>query len=212
MPITAINVYDRPTYQTEKVKGWDIVRIFKGSSFFSFDSLNDIQVGDGVNIIETFIDNIQSNYKGTNLIDLSKLENFDSFRITANGNFTDNFTIGWFNFYFNVLDNTNTLISNFESNYGEKLSNISFLGNVRDWYLDIEATFCIDDNGDYRLIVNGNYSVSFDGRNDRRQNVALIPFCGDVTIPSNSPEVYIDIAPWTEGNYGIKQINIDFVE
>lgn len=212
MPLTAINVYDRPTYQTEKVKGWDIVRIFKGSSFFSEDTMNEIVVGDGFNIIEKFTQIQQSNYKGTNLINLSKLENFDSFRITANGNFTDDLTIGWFNFYFNVLDNTNTLISNFQSNYGEKIDSLSFLDKVRDWYLDIEATFCIDDNGDYRLIVNGNYSVSFDSRNDRRQAVALIPFCGAVTIPSNSTEVYIDIAPWTNGNYGIKQINIDFVE
>jgi hypothetical protein len=32
MPSQYIQIYDRPTYQTEKVKGFDRVRMFKGSA------------------------------------------------------------------------------------------------------------------------------------------------------------------------------------
>ena len=213
MPQNLINVYDRHTYQTEKIKGFDIVRIFKASALTSENGGTVFQVDDGENIIQKFAQTQATNFKGTNLIDLTKLENFDSFRITANGTFTDDLLSSYFNFDFNIIENTNSLITNVRSNYGVQLDSLASLNAIRDWYLDIEVTFCIMDNGDYNFIVNGNYSTSVDIDNTSRGNVRLIPFNGSANISNSYTQVYLDIAPYTNGSdYSIKSINIDFVE
>jgi hypothetical protein len=205
-----INVIDRPTYQTQKVKGWDIVRIFKASQLESMPEDSGIfNVAENNNIIDEFISSNASNYKGTNLINVSKLENFDSFRIKMNGVFNDNG--GWFNFKLGVFDTSHSEIQSIISNYNEQLVHHGGAHKWRDWYLDIEMTFFINDNGEYNFVVNGNYSVSKDGRTDRRQSVDLIPFNGLLTFSNSNNEVYIDLQP--NGNtFNIKSINIDFVE
>jgi hypothetical protein len=205
-----INVYDRPTYQTEKVKGWDVVRIFKASQLESLPNDSGIfNVAEGNNIIYEFISVEASNYKGTNLINISKLENFDSFRIKMNGVFNDN--SGWFNFKLGVFDISHSEIQSIISNYNENLLHGGGPHKWRDWYLDIEMTFFINDNGEYNFVVNGNYSVSKDSRTDRRQSVDLIPFNGLLTFSNANNEVFIDLQP--NGNtFNIKSINIDFVE
>jgi hypothetical protein len=207
MPTATINVIDRPTYQTQKVKGWDVVRMFKGSSLIA--SGGDIDVAEGSNIIQNFTQTLASNYKGTNLIDLSKLENFDSFRITANGLFYDE---NWFNFDLKFFDTSYTLIDKIRSNYGQKLGTPNN-GIYLDWYLGIELTFFIDDSGNYNFVVNGNYSISLDSNNDTRSDVRLIPFNGQMNLGTNN-QIYIDLSPHN-GNgssYLIKSVNIDFVE
>jgi hypothetical protein len=209
MPTTTINVIDRPTYQTQKVKGWDVVRIFKASSLNSNISTGDIEVSEGTNIIQTFTQTLQSNYKGTNLIDLTKLENFDSFRITANGLIYDK---DWFNFELKFFDTSYTLIDKIRSNYSATLG-VRNNNIYRDWYLDIELTFFINDSGDYNFVVNGNYSISLDPDNDGRRDVRLIPFNGQMDLGTNN-QIYIDLTPWNGGgsDYIIKSVNIDFVE
>ena len=210
MPTTTINVKDRPTYQTQKVKGWDVVRMFKASGLNSNIDTGYIEVDEDSNIIQTFTQTLASNYKGTNLIDLTKLENFDSFRITANGLFKDQ---NWFNFDLNFLDTSYTLINTIRSNYNDKLSNIPNNGVWFDWYLDIELTFFIDDSGDYNFVVNGNYSIAFTPQVERRSDVRLIPFNGQMNLGTNN-QIYIDLSPYNGGgsNYIIKSVNIDFVE
>lgn len=205
-----INVLDRPTYETEKVKGWDIVRIFKASQLESLpNGSGNFNVAEGNNIIYEFISVEASNYKGTNLINISKLENFDSFRIKMNGIFFDN--VGWFNFKLGVFDIYHSEIQSIISNYNENLVHSGGTHKWRDWYLDIEMTFFINDNGEYNFVVNGNYSVSKDSRTDRRQSVDLIPFNGLLTFSNANNEVFIDLQP--NGNdFNIKSINIDFVE
>ena len=210
MPQQIINVYDRPTYQTEKVKGWDVVRVFKGSGLTSESNGGYIQVSNGTNIIQTFTQTLASNYKGTNLIDLTKLENFDSFRITANGLFYDK---DWFNFELNFLDTSYDLIDKIRSNYNDKLTSIPNNNIYLDWYLDIELTFFIDDAGYYNFVVNGNHITQVDDNYSRRGDVRLIPFNGHIYLGTNS-QIYIDLSPYNGGgsNYIIKSVNIDFVE
>jgi hypothetical protein len=209
MPQQIIYVYDRPTYQTEKVKGWDVVRMFKGSGLTSEPSGGFITVSEGTNIIETFTQTLASNYKGTNLIDLTKLENFDSFRITANGLYRDQ---SWFNFDLKFFDDSYSIIDEIRSNYGTKL-NSPGNGIYLDWYLDIELTFFIDDVGNYNFVINGNYSISVDVDDARRSDVRLIPFNGQTSLGTNN-KIYIDLSPYNGGgsDYIIKSVNIDFVE
>lgn len=209
MPQNLINVYDRHTYQTEKVKGFDIVRMFKASALNSDISSGSITVADGSNIIQTFTQTLQSNYKGTNLIDLTKLENFDSFRITANGLFYDE---DWFNFELKFFDTSYTFIQGIDSNYGSQLQSDE-QAIWRDWYLDIELTFFINDDGDYNFVLNGNYIISLDSSTITRADVRLIPFNGQANLGTNN-QIYIDLSPYNGGasNYIIKSVNIDFVE
>ena len=209
MPTTVINVYDRPTYQTEKVKGFDIVRMFKASALTSDINSGNITVANGSNIIQTFTQTLQSNYKGTNLIDLTKLENFDSFRITANGLFYDE---DWFNFELKFFNTSYTFIQGIESNYLSQLQSDE-QGIWRDWYLDIELTFFINDDGDYNFVLNGNYIISLDSSTTTRADVRLIPFNGQANLGTET-RIYIDLSPYNGGasNYIIKSVNIDFVE
>lgn len=209
MPTTTINVLDRPTYRTQKVKGWDVVRMFKASDLVSYIDSGNIEVSDGSNIIQNFTQTLASNYKGTNLIDLTKLENFDSFRITANGLYKDE---NWFNFDLKFFDTSYILIDKIRSNYSAKLSTDG-TDELLDWYLDIELTFFIDNSGNYNFVVNGNYSISLDTAFGRRAAVRLIPFNGQMGLGTNN-QIYIDLSPWngSGSNYIIKSVNIDFVE
>ena len=217
---TTINVYDRPTYQTEKVKGWDVVRVFKGSSLVSNPNDTDMifDVYQGEYFIQQFL-SAGSNYKGTNLFDLTKLENFDSFRIKANGLFNPNraamgktqLIIG-----LSILDeNYSTLLGTVESNYGNNLDFQASLDFWIDWYLDIEVTFFIDpDNSNYSFIVNGNFSFQIDTNSNTRTDVSLAPLCGTIpNITDNKVVMDLKIAQLDSTNpIYIKQVSIDFIE
>jgi len=214
MPQQIINVYDRPTYETEKVKGWDVVRMFKASALTSEQNGGEFSVAQDQNIIQEFTQNYASNYKGTNLIDLSKLENFDSIRLRMNGLFFDSSSGGWFNFFLRILDGGYNVITDIRSNYGEKLDQLRQTDTWQDWYLDIELTFFIDDTGNPNFIVNGNYSASLISNIYRRNEVSLVPFNGVLSFSPLNQKVYIDLSPWNGGSndYIIKSINMDFVE
>lgn len=215
MPQQIINVYDRPTYQTEKVKGWDVVRMFKASGLTSEENGGFFAVADGDDIIKTFTQTYNSNYKGTNYIDLSKLENFDSIRLRMNGLFFDSSSGGWFNFFLRIFDSSYTEIQKITSNYGYKLDGNTTGTNIsQDWYLDIELTFFIDDSGNYNFVVNGNYSISLGQDVYTRDNVSLIPFNGKLNFSSSNQKVYVDLTPWNGigTSYVIKSVSMDFVE
>jgi hypothetical protein len=212
MPQQIINVYDRPTYQTEKVKGWDIVRMFKASDLTSPQTYGQFQVSEGSQIIQNFIQNYASNYKGTNQLVLRYFENFDSIRIRMNGLFFDEPNV-WFNFALNFFDPSySPLIGTIRSNYDLKLDPMSGSNSYKDWYLDIELTFYINEYNEYCFVVNGNYTIQF---NDppSRGDVRLVPFNGEVNLGTNS-KIVIDLEPWCGTNtpYIIKSINMDFVE
>ena len=219
MAITAINVYDRPTYQTDKVKGWDVVRVFKGSSLVSNSNSTDMifEASEGEYFIQQFL-NAGSNYKGTNRFDLSKLENFDSFRISANGLLNSEAGGGTpkLNIGFSILDNTYSLFEELKFNYDEAVTSTGF--NIWfDWYLDIEITFFKDENDNsYNFIVNGNFSFSgTDSSTSERKEVSLVPFCGEILNYTTTNDIFMDLRinkmNFTNPLY-IKQINIDFVE
>jgi hypothetical protein len=212
MPQTIINVYDRPTYQTEKVKGWDIVRMFKASDLTSQRNGGQFNVSQGSQIIQNFIQNYASNYKGTNQLVLNTFENFDSIRIRMNGLFYDERDI-WFNFALNFFDPSySSLINTIQSNYDQKLDDIAGSNSYKDWYLDIELTFYINDNNEYCFVVNGNYTIQFNDPRSRG-DVRLVPFNGEVNLGNNA-KIAIDLEPWcgTSNPYIIKSINMDFVE
>lgn len=213
MPQQQIYVYDRPTYQTEKVKGWDVVRMFKATGLDSGTTGGFFGVAQGDYIIQTFISTYNSNYKGTNEIDLSKIENFDSIRIKMNGLFLDE-PGAWFNFVLGIRDTSYNLIGIRESNYSVKLRGLPNNSVWQDWYLDVELTFFIDDNGGCNVVFNGNYSISVEADNAKRSDVRLIPFCGEMNLGFPNQKVYIDFSPWNGGNspYFIKSVSMDFVE
>lgn len=218
MPTTVINVYDRPTYQTEKVKGWDVVRVFKGSSLVSNSKPTDMifDVYEEDFIIQQFL-NASSNYKGTNFLNLAKLESFDSLRIKANGllNPDCSSSKAQLAINFSVLnEDYSNLLGAVPFNYG---SSIDFSPNDYwiDWYLDIEVTFFIDTNDNsYNFIVNGNFSFSRDAADNERLNVSLVPFCGLISGITDSKSVMdFKIASSNLINpLYIKQVSIDFVE
>jgi hypothetical protein len=225
MPTTVINVYDRPTYQTEKVKGWDTVRVFKGSSLVSNANNTDMifEASEGENLIQQFLSpslpNVASNYKGTNFFELTKLENFDSFRIKANGllnpDCKESAPKTRLAIDFSIFsEDYSSLLGAVRSNYGT-LINIPSSSYWIDWYLDIEVTFFIDPNDNsYNFIVNGNFSFSRDAADNERLNVSLVPFCGLISgITDNKSVMDFNIAISNLINpLYIKQVSIDFVE
>jgi len=213
MPQQIINVYDRPTYQTEKVKGWDVVRMLKASALSSDQNGGQFVVSEGDYIIRNFTQNYGTNYKGTNLIDLSKLENFNSIRLRMNGLVPDG-TGGWFNFRLGLYDTSYNVASEIDSNYGYKLDLPNYSTSY-DWYMDIELTFYVDDNGYYNFVVNGNYSASLNDNPSKRSNVNLAPFQGILSIPPTNQPHFIDLTPNYGGSgqpYIIKSVSMDFVE
>jgi hypothetical protein len=210
MPQTTINVYDRNTIETEKVKGWEMCRVFKGSVLNSApDADGTISIGTGTKYIKEFTQTLASNYKGTNKFDLSKLNDFNSFRITAQGVISldgQKFQIG-----FKLLDDTYSSIAVVEPNYsgGHEVFNHPG-GYYVDWYLDIEVTYYKNDSGNHSLIINGNYMHSNDFHN-AKVDVSLVPICGVINTSQNN--VYFDLVSVDiPSNCYLKQVNIDFVE
>jgi hypothetical protein len=211
MPQTTINVYDRNTIETEKVKGWEMCRVFKASVLnSSYDADGSIAINTGTNYIKEFTQTLASNYKGTNKIDLSKLNDFNSFRITAQGVIAlegQKFRIG-----FELLDDTYSSIAVVQPNYGNGQEVFNHPGGYWvDWYLDIEVTYYKNDGGYHSLIINGNYKYSND-KHPPKIDVSLIPICGVINnITQNN--VYFDLVSVDiPSNCYLKQVNIDFVE
>jgi hypothetical protein len=212
MPQQVINVYDRPTYQTEKVKGWDITRMLKATALTSSAQPEEFNVPQGGYIIRNFTQNYGSNYKGTNFVRLDKFENFDSIKIKMNGLYKDEEN-AWFNFYLYFLDqNYSSVIDQITSNYTEKLDNLPRSDKWRDWYLELELTFYLDDEQNYCFVVNGNYTIALDNEVNRG-DVRLIPFNGQVNL-ANQGKIAIDLMPYNGGNsaYSIKSVSMEFVE
>jgi len=212
MPQQLINVYDRPTYETEKVKGWDVVRMFKATALTSSAQPEEFNVSQGNYIIRNFTQNYGSNYKGTNSIVIDKFENFDSIKIKMNGLYRDEEN-AWFNFYLDFLDpNYSSIVGQIASNYTDKLDNLPRNGDWRDWYLELELTFYTDDSNNYCFVVNGNYTIAMNG-GANRGDVRLIPFNGQVNL-GNQGKIVIDLMPYNGGNsaYSIKSVSMEFVE
>ncbi len=207
MPQTTINVYDRNTIQTEKVKGWEMCRVFKGTTLTSEYDTSYISVANETRLIEKFTQDIASNYKGTNTFDLSKLNNFNSFRITAQGVMELDGTA--FELAFQLLDDSSTLIEQINPNYSDGHPIANHTGNWVDWYLDIEVTYYRNDANDHSIIINGNYTHSNDFHPEK-VNVSLVSICGNIDTSQNN--VKFDLFARNTSTFYLKQVNIDFVE
>lgn len=211
MPQTTINVYDRNTIETEKVKGWEMCRVFKASVLNSAPDADEIiPISTGANYIQEFTQTLTSNYKGTNEFDLSKLNDFNSFHITAQGAISldgQKFQIG-----FKLLDDSYTNIDVVTPNYGNGHEVYNHPGGYWvDWYLDIEVTYYKNAGGYHSLIINGNYKHSNDFH-PPKIDVSLVPICGIIDNISQN-KVYFDLYSVNiPSNCYLKQINIDFVE
>lgn len=204
MPTTIKQIFDRNTFQNEKVKGWETCRIFKASALESEQGSGEFIVNDGDQIIKNFTTNYNSNFKGTNLIKFTEFEDFNSLRIKANG-----FSISimsWINFFLNVYDTSGNLIGGILSNYTEKFEGFNTYPNEVEWFMDLEITF-VKDSTDARIILNGNYILS----EKNLRNSFMIPFNGSLSF--GMQDAFIDLVPYNNGTpTTIKQINIDFVE
>lgn len=221
MPINQfITVLDRPTYQTEKVKGFDRVRMFKGSatqSPASNSSENElITIISGQYVFNALKDTYQSNYKGTNFIaNSSTLEDFDSFILKANG--VAYCSEDAFNFRFDLLDSGGSTISGtrVDPYYTQTPPNApGATGGLDwfDWYIDVEFTF-YRDGGDNFLVVNGNLTYA---TKNNISDAVIIPICGTMNA-GTEPSFYIDFAPVysVSGIYqsvGLKSVSLEFVE
>lgn len=198
-----IQFYDRNTYETEKVKGWDVVRMFKATALHPTESSTDFEIPSEGNVIQQFTQNYTSNYKGTNAIDITKYENLDSLRITANGLIYlsgGNFAI---NFRGHKSDYSEKFIIN--SNYGN--GNTTTAKNAWvDWWLDLEVTFFYD-YGQCKVVVNGKY---FYPQNGHLDEIKVVPLNGYADVEADTQ--YIDLQIISDINTYIKSVNIDFVE
>ena len=219
MPINQfITVLDRPTYQTEKVKGFDRVRMFKGSATQSPASNSSeselITIGFGQYVFKALKDTYESNYKGTNFIaNSSALEDFDSFILKSNG--VAYCSERAFNFRFDLLDSGGSAISGtrVDSYYGTNANAPGPSGGLDwfDWYMEVEFTFYRDGGNNY-LVVNGNYTFA---RKNNYQDIAIVPICGTMGA-GTEPSFYIDFAPiYSSGigiNLGLKSVSLEFIE
>ena len=221
MPINQfIEVYDRPTYETEKVKGFDRVRMFKGSATYSPASNSSeselISIGNAQYIFDALKNTYESNYKGTNFIaNSSALEDFDSFILKSNG--VAYCSENSFNFRFDLLDSSNYPISGsrVDPYYSQPTPNAPGpSGGLYwfDWYMEVEFTFYRDGGNNY-LVVNGNYTFA------RKNNVidtVVVPICGTMGA-GTEPSFYIDFAPLYNVSgigqqLGLKSVSLEFVE
>ena len=219
MPNQFISVLDRPTYETQKVKGFERVRMFKGNATTS--PINNssetelITIVSGQYVFNALKNTYQSNYKGTNFIaNSSTLEDFDSFIIKANG--VAYASGSSFGFRFDLLDSGGSTISGtrVDSYYGNSLDAPTPTGSFDwfDWYMEVEFTFYRDGGINY-LVVNGNYTLL------QKNNISsplIVPICG--TMDSGTePSFYIDFAPVYNVSgigqqLGLKSVLLEFVE
>lgn len=223
MPINQfITVLDRPTYQTEKVKGFDRVRMFKGSATTSPTNNSSetelITIISGQYVFNALKDTYQSNYKGTNFIaNSSTLEDFDSFILKANGvAYCSGFPFG---FRFDLLDSGGSTISGtrVDSYYGIGANAPGTSGGSGefdwfDWYMEVEFTF-YRDNGTNFLVLNGNLSYA---TKNNSSTPYIFPICGTMNA-GTEPSFYIDFAPvyslsGISQNLGLKSLSLEFVE
>lgn len=218
MPSQYINIIDRPTYQTEKVKGWERVRMFKGSATRSIDNnnLDDtlIPIISGEYVFDNFKNKIVSNYKGTNFFaNVSALEDFDSFIIKSNGVLYGTATT--FGFRFDLLDDTESPISGtrVDTYYSQSFDAPGSTGNNwYDWFMEVEFTF-YRESGTIYVVVNGNVTFA------TKSNIAtpvIVPICG-LMDAGNPSSFYIDFAPTyvTTGGgqtVGLKSVSLEFIE
>ena len=220
MPINQfITVLDRPTYQTEKVKGFDRVRMFKGSATTSPTNNSSetelITIVSSQYVFNALKNSYQSNYKGTNFIaNSSTLEDFDSFILKCNGvAYASGFP---FNFSFYLLDSGGSTINNtrVDSYYGNSLDAPTGSGSIDwfDWYIEVEFTFYRDGGINY-LVLNGN--LSYAAKNNYT-TPNIIPICGTMDA-GTEPSFYIDFTPvyalsGPSQNLGLKSVSLEFVE
>lgn len=222
MPINQfINIYDRPTYETEKVKGFDRVRMFKGGatqspSNNSIPQTELITIIHGQYVFNALKNSYQSNYKGTNFIaNSSALEDFDSFILKANG--VAYCSEDLFTFRFDLFDSNNMQISGtrLDSYYGQlppKSPGPSGGYDWFDWYMEVEFTFYRDGGNNY-LVVNGNYTFA---NKNNVVDIVIVPVCGTMNAVTE-PSFYIDFAPLytVSGLYqqlGLKSVSLEFIE
>jgi hypothetical protein len=218
MPSQYINIIDRPTYQTEKVKGWERVRMFKGSATRSDNNNNGddrlIPINSGQYVFKNFKNTIASNYKGTNFFaNVSALEDFDSFIIKSNGVLYGTQTT--FGFRFDLLDDSGSQISGtrVDTYYAQDFDAPGYTGNGWfDWFMEVEFTF-YRESGNIFVVVNGN--VTFATKSNI-SNPFIVPICG-LMDAGNPSSFYIDFAPTygTTGGgqtVGLKSVSLEFIE
>lgn len=204
MSQTTIDIKKRPNVQTEKVGGWNILNIFKACALYFSGTY--IQINSGKRIIETFLQ-AGINYKGKNLISLSTLENFNSFRIKASGKVFCNGD--YFDLWFTLRDQNYDEIAKVNNDYG----NGHKTNGTRvesDWFLDLEVTYFFNDNLKHVLLVNGKYIYNSEGPTSQG-SVVCVPISGE--IETEEDKVHIDVTSFNSSEtVFIKQVSIDFVE
>jgi hypothetical protein len=201
-----VYIYDRNTFENEKVKGWEMYRIFKASDSESLSNNGNYVFHNQTKIIDKFINIYASNYKGTNLLNIGNYQDFDSLRITANGLF--NPFLDFLLFEFNIYGTGNDLLGTIQSNYGTIFEGLSGINQFLEWSIDIEATFFRPNGGNMDLVLNGNFTII-----DASSLIPrIIPFNGQITNIAPS-QVYVDLVPITNDSaILVKQINVDFIE
>ena len=217
MPNQFINVYDRPTYETEKVKGFDRVRMFKGSATTSPSSNSGedklITIKYAEYVLNALKNGYQSNYKGTNFIaNSSTLEDFDSFVLKSNG--VAYCSEDLFSFRFDLLDSLNNPINNtrLDAYYSQTPPFAPGPSGGLDWFVEVELTF-YRDGGDNFLVVNGNYTFA---KKNNAVDIVIVPICGTMEA-GTEPSFYIDFAPiytvsGLNQRIGIKSVSLEFIE
>lgn len=204
MPQTLIDIKLRPNVQTEKVDGWNILRILKASALYMNGTY--IQITDGKHIIKTFID-AGVNMKGKNKFDLSRHETFNSFRFKANGTIYCNG--GNFDLWFELLDPNYNAVGVIRNDYGNGHKTPGLSMDI-DWHLDLEATYFRNEDGKNVILVNGHYMYNRTGWNSH-ENTSMVPISGEIQTGEN--KVYMDIRSLNnDDKMYIKDISIDFVE
>ena len=199
-------IIDRPTVQTEKCLGYDMVRKCKASSFLMGLFDNVLPVQNGRNLFQQFVD-LGHNYKGDTNFKTNMLEDFNSFRIKSSG--TIYLDAGVFNLWFQLYDlATFNVIGNAKSNYGDdhSLSN----NNVQtDWFLDVEVTYYRKE-GLNNLIVNGSFTHSNDHHNEKK-DLSLVPIMGQIENFYHT-DVFFDFTVLGTDSCFVKDFSVDFIE
>ena len=208
MPQSTLIINQRPRIETDKIAGWETLRICKASSLFNSSGSSPYQIANGDYIFKTFKDVWQSNYKGRNYFPFSKFKQFCTFNIKSSGVvYCDG---GHFNLWLCLLDGNYNLEGNIKSNY----ANDHYLQNTGDWvdwFLDVNITYYIDNQGTNCFAVNGYYTHPNHSILNHNDNSSVIPISGEFVTTNN--KILFDIRNICQNNTTyIKEFTIDYTD
>jgi hypothetical protein len=208
MSQSSLVINQRPKVNTEKIAGWETLRTCKASSLYNLNGSSPYQIQDGDYIFKTFRDVWQSNYKGSNYFPFGSFNQFCSFNIKSSGVvYCDG---GVFNLWLCFLDDNYNLEENIKSNYANDHS-LHNSNSWVDWFLDINITYYIDNNGSNCFSVNGYFTHANDSIGNYNDNSSLVPISGEFFTTNNN--ILFDIRNICQNNTTyIKEFTIDYTE